>query len=88
MRLAIFSLIVSGLIAATGCSASQARPASPVTTNIADTSSDSSWTPPSEMDFAFDDGAPTTQAPSANPQAMPQPNRRQVLRNQIHPATY
>ena len=92
MRLAILSsLIISGLFAATGCSVSgQAarHSATPAPTHVADTSNDPSWTPPGEMDLAIGDAKTGEATKNEIVEAMPQPNKREVLRNQLHAATY
>ena len=90
MRLTILcSLMLSALLAATGCSVSgqATRHSSLPSTNIADTSRDPSWTPPGEMDLAIGD-AKESQMRSDTAESMPQPNRREIVSHQIHAATY
>jgi hypothetical protein len=91
MRLAILtSLMLSVLLAATGCSVSgQAvrHSSSMPSSNVADVSSDPSWTPPGEMDLAIGD-AKTSDARPTVAESMPQPNRREILRRQLRAAAY
>lgn len=91
MRLAILSsLMLSVLLAATGCSVSgkATRPSSTLpSSNIADTSSDPSWTPPGEMDLAIGE-AHASQAQATTAESMPQPNRREIPRRQLRAAMY
>ncbi|MBX3207006.1 MAG: hypothetical protein KF764_18310 [Labilithrix sp.] len=90
MRLAILSsLMLSVLFAATGCSVSgqATRHSSLPSSNIADTSRDPSWTPPGEMDLTIGD-APVAQTKTDVAESMPQPNKREILRHQLHAATY
>lgn len=88
MRFPIFvSLIFSGLLAATGCSApSQAAgaPASPLAGHVSDTSS---WTPPGQMDLVVDD-APVAHTPSTKARSLPEPNRQEIPRGQIRAVLY
>ncbi len=90
MRLAIFSsLMLSVLLAATGCSVSgkATRYTSTPQTNVADTSSDPSWTPPGEMDLAIGE-AKTSAATTSIAESMPRPNRREIPRGQLRAAMY
>lgn len=91
MRLAILSsLMLSVLLAATGCSVSgkATRPSSTLpSSNIADTSSDPSWMPPGEMDLAIGE-AKASQAQTTAAESLPQPNRREIPRRQLRAATY
>lgn len=89
MRLTILcSLMLSALLAATGCSVSgQATRHSSLPSNIAETSRDPSWTPPGEMDLTIGD-AKESQVRSDIAESMPQPNRREIVSHQIHAATY
>lgn len=96
MRLAILkssvaSLMLSGLMAITGCSVSgqhTRHSMTPAGTLVADTSRDPSWTPPGEMDIAISDSTPFFQATKASADAMPQPNRQLIPKRQIRAATY
>lgn len=91
MRLTILStLMLSVLLAATGCSVSgqPTRHSSLPSSNIADTSRDPSWTPPSEMDITIGDAKPAPTKSDVTAESMPQPNRREILRHQLHAATY
>jgi len=92
MRLALFtSLMLAIVLAATGCSvsgkATRTTPTVPAA-NIADTSSDPSWTPPGEMDFAIDDSKGASRAQAVTAESVPRPNRREIPRGQVHAAVY
>lgn len=92
MRLVILSsLIVSSLVAVTGCGASGSHHASsPSSMNVADTSSDPSWTPPGEMNVKFVESAPSSERkaqPTHEAMTM-QPNKRVIVKNALHAATY
>jgi hypothetical protein len=89
MRLVILSsLIVSSLIAVTGCGASSSSVRQP--SNVADTSSDPSWTPPGEMNVKFTETAPAPERKSQGThEAMTmQPNKRVIVKNALRAATY
>ena len=91
MRLAILSsLMLSVLLAATGCSVSgqTTRHSAMPSTNMADTSTDPSWTPPGEMDFAIGDSAKTAPTQATAAETLPQPNRREIPRRQLRAAMY
>jgi hypothetical protein len=78
------AMILSSLMAVTGCSASgQTRPVT-----VADTSNDPSWTPPGEMDVAINGTAHEWSSTKAHAETMPQPNKREVLKHQLHAASY
>jgi hypothetical protein len=96
MRLAILkssvaSFVLFGLISTTGCSASRQtirHSMSPVGVNVADTSSDPSWTPPGEMDLTIIESAHGFVSTRASADAMPMPNRQTIGRRQIRAAIY
>jgi hypothetical protein len=86
MRTAILSsLILSALIAVTGCSASTQSARSTV-----DTSSDPSYTPPGSMNIAISDSSRTASAngqQASSAEAMPcQPNKNQIQKRSIRAA--
>ncbi len=83
MRLAIFT-VAAALVALTGCS-STTRGAS----TAADLSSDPAWTPPGEVHMTIADNEPAPiRRSSKHGEHMGTPNRRAIVKNALHAATY
>ncbi len=84
LKSSTLALIVVGFAALNGCaSGTTTRPI-----HVADISKDPSWTPPGEMDVAIGGEARESTTSRVTAEAMPQPNKRIVLRNQLHAASY
>lgn len=87
MRLGIFSSVVlTALVALTGCGASGARAQHPVKGVSLESSVDTAdWTPPGEMNFTMSEST-STRRPSAFASALPSPNRREATYGLVHAA--